>query len=47
MDIDKVFKKVMSCEDVQDIPITYIFAIISCVFEAISSGECFYNTEYD
>ena len=45
MDILKLCKKVMSYEDVQDIPIIYVYTIIFCVVEAISSGECFYENE--
>lgn len=47
MDILKLCKKVVENEKTKGIPIVYVFAIITCVFEAIESGECFYNTEFD
>lgn len=47
MDVNKLFFKVMASDDVKDIPIIYIMAVFNCVLEAISSGECFYNTEID
>ena len=47
MDIIKLCKKVLENEDVQHIPIVHIYTVIVCVIEAIGSGECFYDTEYD
>lgn len=45
MDIMKLCKKVLESEEVQDIPVVYIYLIINSVIEAINSGECFYPTE--
>lgn len=45
MDIMKLCKKVLESEEVQDIPVIYIYLIINSVIEAINSGECFYPTE--
>ena len=45
MDIKKLIKKVMNSDEVKGIPLIYIFTIIKCVLDAISSGECFYEVE--
>lgn len=45
MDILKLCKKVLESEEVQDIPVIYIYLVIHSVIEAINSGECFYPTE--
>lgn len=45
MDIDKLFKKVISNDDVKNIPILFIIMVFNCVMEEISSGECFYSVE--
>ena len=47
MDINKLFQKVMSNSEIGKIPIIYVFIVMNCVIEAISSGECFYETESD
>ena len=47
MDILALFKKVVENEKTKGIPIMYVFIVITCVFEAIESGECFYSTEFD
>ena len=47
MDILKLCKKVLESEEVQDIPVVYIYLIVNCVIEAINSGECFYQNDYD
>ena len=47
MDINKLFEKVMSSKEIAKIPIFHVFIILNCVIEAISSGECFYETEID
>ena len=43
MDVFKLCEKVLASEEVKDIPIRYIYIIVTCVIEAISSGECFYE----
>lgn len=45
MDVNKLLKKVMESEDVKGIPTVFVFTVIKCVIDAISSGECFYDTE--
>lgn len=47
MDLKKFCDKVLENEDVQGIPLIFVFAIMNSVIEAISSGECFLSTEYD
>lgn len=47
MDIEKLCKKVFDNEEVRDIPILFVFTVITCVLEAIESGECFYDTEFE
>lgn len=47
MDLNKLCEKVMNSDEVKDIPIIYVYKIIFTVIEAISSGECFYETETD
>lgn len=45
MDILKLCQKVLESEDVQGIPVIYIYIVFNCVIEAINSGECFLPTE--
>jgi len=45
MDIKKLIKKVTENEEVRGIPLIYIFTVVKCVLDAISSGECFYEVE--
>lgn len=47
MDLTKLCEKVMSFEELNDIPDLHIYTVIFCVIEAISSGECFYETEFE
>lgn len=47
MDVLKLLKKVLASDEVENIPLVYIYTVITCVIEAISSGECFYETEYE
>lgn len=45
MDIEKLFEKVINNEEMQSVPLKYIFKVFICVLDAISSGECFYINE--
>lgn len=45
MDIFKLYEKVLSYDKVKHIPMMYVYTVICCVIDAISSGECFYETE--
>ena len=45
MDILKLCEKVLESEEVQHIPVIYVYLIINSVIEAINTGECFYPTE--
>jgi len=47
MDIFKICNKVMENPEIQSIPYIYVVKVIRCVIEAISSGECFYETEFE
>lgn len=47
MDLLKLCEKVMTYEEIKGVPIIYIYTVIFCVIEAIGSGECFYETEYE
>lgn len=47
MDVLKLCKKVLENEDVKGIPLFYVLVVITCVIDAIGSGECFYETEYE
>lgn len=47
MDVLKLLKKVLASEEVKNIPLIYIYTVITCVIEAIGSGECFYETEIE
>lgn len=45
MDIIKLFEKVMSYQEMEEIPIAHVYIVIKFVIEAIGTGECFYETE--
>lgn len=47
MDIKKLCEKVLSREEVKNIPKIFIYIVIKCVLDAIGSGECFYETEFE
>ena len=47
MDIDKLFKNVVTNDDVKDVPIIFIITVFNCVLDEISTGECFYTTEIE
>ena len=47
MDVYKLYEKVMSYDRVKHIPMMYVYTVICCVIDAISSGECFYNDEFE
>lgn len=47
MDILKLCKKVLENEDVKNIPIVFVYAVVMSVVEAIGTGECFYETEIE
>lgn len=47
MDVLKLFEKVIKDDEVRDIPLMHVFTVICAVVDAISSGECFYKTEFD
>lgn len=45
MDIDKLYKKVLSDQKIKGIPQIVVFKVLFSVLEAIGSGECFYEVE--
>lgn len=47
MNMEKFFDKLITREEIQDVPIESICKVVVCVFEIINSGECFYETEID
>lgn len=47
MDVNKLFEKVMSYDEISKVPIIFVFKVLFCVLDAIGSGECFYETEID
>ena len=47
MDVLSLFEKVIEDDEIKDIPLMYVFRIVCCVVDAISTGECFYNTDFD
>lgn len=47
MDIIKLCEKVLEDEDVKNIPIVYVYAVVCSVINAIGTGECFYPTEIE
>jgi len=47
MDIDKLYKRVMSDTKLKNIPQIFVFKVLFSVLEAIGSGECFVETEVE
>lgn len=47
MDISKLCEMVLQNDDVQGIPLVFVIAVFNSVIDAISSGECFLETEYE
>lgn len=45
MDIKKLYEKVIQSEEVHDIPLLHILAVLNVVIEVIGTGECFYENE--
>ena len=47
MDVIKLFEKVLEDEEVQGIPLLYVLTVVCSVVDAIGTGECFYNTDFE
>lgn len=45
MDIQKLYDKLIKCEEIRDIPFCHIFRVLECVCGFIGSGEFFYDFE--
>ena len=47
MDIIKLTDKLFDSEELQDIPLEYIFRVAYAVLVLIAEGECFYRVDYE
>ena len=47
MDILKLTDRLFEDEDLQDIPLEYIFRVAYAVLVLIAEGECFYRVDFD
>ena len=47
MDILKLCDKLFEDEDLQDIPLEYIFRVAYEVLVLIAQGDCFYRVDYE
>lgn len=43
--MNKFYKNLINREDIKDIPIELVCRVVLCVFEIISSGDCFYKED--
>lgn len=47
MDIVKLCDKLFEDDDLQDIPMEFIFRVAYAVLVIIADGECFYRVDYE
>ena len=47
MDVEKLCDRLFEDENLNDIPLTYIFRIVFSLFALIESGEFFYKDTFD
>lgn len=47
MDVLELCDKLFDNEDLQDIPIEYIFRVAYAVLVIIAAGECFYKIDFE
>ena len=47
MDVVKLCDKLFDDEELQDIPIEYIFRVAYAVLVIIAEGECFYKIDFE
>ena len=47
MDILKLCDRLFEDEDLQDIPLEYIFRVAYAVLVLIAEGECFYRIDFE
>ena len=45
MDVKELFKKVL--ENTNGVPLIYVITVFNSVMDAISSGECFYQEDFN
>ena len=43
MDMKKFVDLLLKCDDLKDVPIEYIFIVVSSVFKVINNGKVFYE----
>lgn len=47
MDVLKLCDKLFDDEDLQDIPMEFIFRVAYSVLVILAEGECFYRVDFD
>lgn len=47
MDMKKFCEQILNDETIADIPMTFVYRIVSSVFRIINSGECFFYNNID
>ena len=47
MDVLKLCDRLFEDEDLQDIPLEYIFRVAYAVLVVIAEGECFYKVDFE
>ena len=45
MDIQKLYEKIIQDEELHNIPLIHIMAVLNAVLDAISDGDCFYEND--
>lgn len=45
MDMEKLFEKLISDENIKNIPLNHVIAVFYALFKEIESGECYYEVE--
>ena len=47
MDILKLCDRLFEDEDLQDVPLEYVFRVAYAVLVIIAEGECFYRVDFE
>lgn len=47
MDMRKLFKELVECEELQEIPTLHIMKVLAAIFELINSGKFYYENEQE
>lgn len=45
MDMKKLIDKLLKCEDLKDVPMKFIFLVVSSVFDVMATENVFYREE--